>query len=87
MGGAQTNINLGHLMVKRQKVIGSTIRARNLETKNKVMQELSNQVLPLFESGQLRPIVYKALPFADCEKAHTIMEANENIGKIILYLD
>ena len=51
------------------------------------MQELSNQVLPLFESGQLRPIVYKALPFADCEKAHSIMEANENIGKIILYLD
>ena len=87
MGGAQTNINLGHLMIKRQKVIGSTIRARNLETKNKVMEELSNQVLPLFESGQLRPIVYKALPFADCEKAHAIMEANENIGKIILYLD
>ena len=87
MGGAQTNINLGHLMIKRQKVIGSTIRARNLETKNKVMEELSNKVLPLFESGQLRPIVYKALPFADCEKAHAIMEANENIGKIILYLD
>ena len=87
MGGVQTNINLGHLMMKRQKIIGSTIRARSKETKNTIMQELSDKVLPLFNSDKLKPIVHQALPFSECESAHEIMEANENIGKIILNLN
>ena len=74
-------------MIKRHKIIGSTIRARNLETKTKVMDDLSSQVMPLFDSGILKPIIYKVLSFEDCEKAHSIMESNENIGKIILNLD
>ena len=74
-------------MIKRHKVIGSTIRTRNLETKTKVMDDLSNEVMPLFDSGTLKPIIYKVLSFDDCEKAHSIMEADENIGKIILNLD
>jgi putative PIG3 family NAD(P)H quinone oxidoreductase len=87
MSGAQTNLNLGHLMIKRQKIIGSTIRARNVETKNIVMQELSQKVLPLFKSGELIPIIHETYPLSESEKAHEIMEANENIGKIILTLD
>ena len=87
MGGAKANINLGHLMIKRHKVIGSTIRARNLETKTRVMEDLSSKVMPLFDSGTLKPIIYQVLSFEDCEKAHSIMESDENIGKIILNLD
>ena len=87
MGGAQSNLNLGHLMIKRQKIIGSTIRARNKDKKNEIMKELSNKVLPLFDQGLLKPIIHEALPFSQCERAHSIMEANENIGKIILNLD
>jgi NADPH:quinone reductase-like Zn-dependent oxidoreductase len=87
MSGAKTNLNLGHLMIKRQKIIGSTIRARNVETKNIVMEELSQKVLPLFKSGELIPIIHETYPLSESEKAHEIMEANENIGKIILTLD
>ncbi len=39
MGGAKANLNLGHLMIKRQKIIGSTIRARSIEVKNLVMEK------------------------------------------------
>ena len=87
MGGAQSNINLGHLMIKRQRVIGSTIRARSKEIKNEVMKALEDKVLPLFDSGVLKPIVHQVLPLSDCTKAHEIMESNENIGKIILNLE
>ena len=51
------------------------------------MDDLSSKVMPLFESGTLKPIVYEVLSFDDCEKAHSIMESDENIGKIILNLD
>ena len=87
MGGAKANLNLGLLMVKRQKIIGSTIRARSNETKNIVMQELSEKVIPLFESGTLKPIIHEAFYFSECNQAQEMMEANENIGKIILALD
>ena len=87
MGGVQSNINLGHLMIKRQRVIGSTIRARSKEIKNEVMKALEDKVLPLFDSGVLKPIVHQVLPLSDCTKAHEIMESNENIGKIILNLE
>ena len=87
MGGAKANLNLGLLMVKRQKIIGSTIRARSNETKNIVMQELSEKVIPLFESGTLKPIIHETFYFSECNQAQEMMEANENIGKIILALD
>ena len=87
MGGAKANLNLGLLMVKRQKIIGSTIRARSNETKNIVMQELSEKVIPLFESGMLKPVIHKTFYFSECNEAQEMMEANENIGKIILALD
>ncbi len=87
MGGAKANLNLGLLMVKRQKIIGSTIRARSKETKNIVMQELSEKVIPLFESGMLKPVIHETFYFSECNEAQEMMEANENIGKIILALD
>ena len=87
MGGAKANLNLGLLMVKRQKIIGSTIRARSNETKNIVMQELSEKVIPLFESGTLKPVIHETFYFSECNEAQEMMEANENIGKIILVLD
>ena len=87
MGGAKANLNLGLLMVKRQKIIGSTIRARSNEIKNIVMQELSEKVIPLFESGMLKPVIHETFYFSECNKAQEMMEANENIGKIILALD
>ena len=87
MGGGVANLNLGHLMIKRQKIIGSTIRARSIEAKNLVMKNIETEVLPLFEAGEIKPIIHEILPFSESERAHEIMEANENIGKIILSLD
>ena len=87
MGGAKANLNLGLLMVKRQKIIGSTIRSRSNETKSIVMQELSEKVIPFFESGMLKPVIHETFYFSECNQAQEMMEANENIGKIILALD
>ena len=87
MGGGVANLNLGHLMIKRQKIIGSTIRARSIDAKNLVMKNIATEVLPLFEAGKIKPIIHEILPFSESERAHEIMEANENIGKIILSLD
>jgi len=87
MGGMEANINLGHLMMKRQRIIGSTIRARTEELKKRVMQDLHEKVWPFIEAKQIKPIIYEVLNISETEKAHQIMEDNENIGKLILSLD
>ena len=87
MGGTESKINLGHLMMKRQRIIGSTIRARSEELKKIVMRDLYEKVWPFIESNEIKPIIHEVLNISETEKAHQIMENNENIGKIVLALD
>ena len=87
MGGMESNINLGHLMMKRQRVIGSTIRARSEELKKIVMQDLYVKIWPFIESNKIKPVIYETFNISETEKAHQIMEDNQNIGKLVLTLD
>jgi NADPH:quinone reductase-like Zn-dependent oxidoreductase len=41
-------------------------------------------MLPLFKKGELKPIVDRVFPIAEVQEAHRYMEANKNIGKIVL---
>ena len=42
--------------------------------------------LPLFEAGELRPVVDSTFPFDRIGDAHRHMEANANTGKIVVTL-
>ena len=84
LGGVNGKINIGQLLMKRQKIIGSTIRARSVETKGKVMNDLYKNTWSYFEKEIIRPIIFKKLSIKEADSAHNIMEKNDNIGKIIL---
>ena len=84
LGGVNGKINIGNLLMKRQKIIGSTIRSRSIEVKGKVMNALYENIWDHFEKRIIKPIIYKKLPIREADEAHKIMENNNNIGKIIL---
>lgn len=84
MGGGQTQVNLGLLLVKRVHWIGTTLRARPIEQKAALSQRFIAEVLPLFERGTLRPVIDTRFPIAEIADAHRHMEANANIGKILI---
>lgn len=84
MGGAATELNLGVLMVKRQRIIGSTLRARSVAAKAAVMDELQAEVWPHFESGRIRPIVEAVIPIEEADRAHELIAADQTFGKVIL---
>ena len=84
LGGVNGKINIGNLLMKRQKIIGSTIRSRSIEVKGKVMNALYENIWDHFEKKIIKPIIYKKLPIREADEAHKIMENNNNIGKIIL---
>jgi len=84
MGGGRTPVNLGLLLTKRLHWIGTTLRARPLEQKIAVCQRFAAEVLPLFDAGRLRPVIDSRFPLERVADAHRHMEADANVGKILL---
>ena len=84
MGGATAELPLGLMMMKRLRIIGSTLRARSIAAKSAVMDELASEVWPLIEAGTIRPIVETVIPIADAERAHALIASNDTFGKVVL---
>lgn len=84
MGGGVTSVNVGLLLAKRATWIGTTLRARPLEQKVALTRRFAAEVLPLFASGALRPIVDSRYPIERIADAHEHMAANANTGKIVV---
>lgn len=84
MSGAQSEINLGDLMVKRLTVTGSTLRARSVDEKGAVVDAVRKQVWPLIETGLVHPVVYRRFPFSQVADAHRLLETSSHIGKLLL---
>jgi NADPH:quinone reductase-like Zn-dependent oxidoreductase len=86
MGGGSANINMGLILMKRVTWIGTTLRSRPLERKIALMQRFIDEMMPLFESGTLRPVIDSRYPFDRLPEAHRYMESNVNVGKILIDL-
>lgn len=84
LGGNEAKINFGRLMTKRQTLVGFTMRARSTQEKIELSRAFARTTLPLFDHGGLKPLVDSVFALDDVAQAHTRMEANENLGKIIL---
>jgi NADPH:quinone reductase len=84
MGGGAATVNIGLLLPKRAALIGTVLRARPIEEKIAVSRRFSAEVLPLFADGRLRPVIDSRFPLERIADAHRRMEANANVGKIVI---
>ena len=84
LGGPKSEISVAKMMVRRQSITGSTLRARSNVFKGMLTDEVFREVWPLVESGDLRPVMDETFALADASKAHARMEAGEHVGKIVL---
>ncbi len=85
LGGTEvTQFNLSYLLRNRLQVIGTALRSRPVADKIQLTQALTAFAGPHFQSRQITPVIDSVWDFVDVAKAHTYMEANRNIGKIVL---
>ena len=87
LGGAQATVNMAGLMVKRQTITGSTMRARSDAFKAALAEEIAREVWPFVEAGDLRPEMDSQFALRDAAAAHARMESGDHIGKIVLTVE
>ena len=83
-GGAQTEIDLSRLMRKRITLTGSTLRARPVDEKGRILEAFVRRFGPELVTGAIRPIIDRVLPMEEVAEAHRLLAAGEIFGKLVL---
>lgn len=84
LGGARSEVDGNQILRRRLTLTGSTLRPRPVAFKGAIAKSLRERAWPLLEQGKIKPIVHATFPLEQASAAHAMMEAGENIGKIIL---
>ncbi|MBK9385366.1 MAG: zinc-binding dehydrogenase [Planctomycetes bacterium] len=74
--GPKIELNLLHLFIKHQAILGSTMGPKSCLF----------QALRWMEQGRFRAVVDRVLPIDDIAEAHRVVERREHFGKVVLEL-
>lgn len=83
-GGRTATLQLGLLLRKRLRVIGTVLRSRSDREKGALVGAFREQVLPRLISGEMRPVVDRVFPAEAAAEAHRYLEGNRNFGSVVL---
>ncbi|MEM6382101.1 MAG: NAD(P)H-quinone oxidoreductase [Pseudomonadota bacterium] len=84
LNGAVVEADFTRLMLKRLTHTGSTLRARDAESKANLAKSVENHIWPLLHDGKVRVPIDAVFPLHAAADAHRRMESSQHIGKIIL---
>lgn len=80
-------VNLGPILLRRLRIMGSAMRPRTAEEKQAIRDDLQEKVWPLLDAGRLAPVIQAVLPFAEVANAHRMLEHGDHIGKVVIAFD
>ncbi|MCC7261156.1 MAG: NAD(P)H-quinone oxidoreductase [Candidatus Latescibacteria bacterium] len=84
LGGPTAPIDLGLVLRKRLRLIGSLLRSRSLEEKTRIVEGFAIRFWPRMAAGRIAPVIETALPITRAAEAHQLLAENRNIGKVVL---
>ena len=87
VGGRTGELDLGALLARQGRVIGTTLRGRTVDEKAEIVSAFAEWALPRFAAGTLAPVIHAVMPLADAAEAHSILAADEAVGKVVLSVD
>lgn len=82
--GRRAEIDLGAVLSRRLRLIGSVLRARPREEKAQLTAGFAGFALPRLADGRLRPVVDRVLPFERIADAYAELERGGVFGKIVV---
>jgi len=87
LGGSTAEINLGTVLGKSLRIIGSRLRSRPLAQKIEITRMFADRFWPMLEAGRLQPVIDTVFPIEEARAAHADGRQDRNIGKVILEVD
>jgi putative PIG3 family NAD(P)H quinone oxidoreductase len=84
LGGTTAEINLGAVLGKSLRIIGTRLRSRPLAQKIEITRIFADRFWSIFETGRLQPIVDSVFEIQDAHAAHDYVKQNKNTGKVVL---
>jgi len=85
LGGSRVErLDLNDFLMRRLKLLATTLRSRGVEEKARLVRAFADFASERLRDGRLRPVVDSVFDWRDAADAHRRMEANLNIGKIVL---
>lgn len=82
--GPKVEVDLLVVMQKGLSLTSSTLRPKSQAEKARLASCIREKLLPWIASGQVRPMIHAQLSLGQASEAHRILEANENVGKVLL---
>lgn len=84
LGGPKAELNLGAVLMKRLRIIGSTLRSRPRDEHIAITREFRERYWDKLVSGAFKIVLDRTFPVAEAGQAHQYMAENRNIGKVVL---
>ncbi|WP_314647710.1 NAD(P)H-quinone oxidoreductase [uncultured Microbacterium sp.] len=84
LGGSTGTLDVGTLMSRRARVIGTTLRSRGVDDKARILRRTRELVWPLIEDGTIRVPVEAVHPLEDAGSAHAVLARGGHVGKVVL---
>jgi len=82
--GPTAELNMRVVLGRRLTITGSTLRPQSTAEKALIADGVAANVLPMLESGSVRPIIDSTFPLQEAAAAHELMENSSHMGKIVL---
>ena len=85
LGGRFSNaVDIAKCLLKRVNIHASTLRNRSNSYKAALINHFLNDFAEKLSMGELHPVIGDVFDWRDANRAHQVMESNQNIGKLIL---
>ena len=86
-GGVKGELNIGKLIGKRVRVIGTALRGRPLDGptgKAAIVAAVVESVWPMIADGRVRPVIGATFPIERAGEAHALLDSGDVTGKVLL---
>jgi len=84
LSGNRAELDLGQVLGKRLRLVGSTLRSRPDSEKSAIINAFYERFWALITKGEIKPVIETIFPIEHTDQAQQMLAENRNIGKVIL---
>lgn len=86
LAGRRAELDLGLLLTRRLRLVGSVLRSRSREEKARLVAAFGAHGLERLADGRLAPVVAEVYPFERIADAYADLERGGRVGKLVVEL-